>query len=170
MKLRLPWSRKSSPERSSPDEGKTTKEHIEIDPKIPREAIHQSFKGNPGPCPKCGDELSQSRQTYLVATRAGKRSADSFVMASDFGWFCRSCPTIVINVDEVGMLLGVGKPGWDIGSEFVVLGIVDLDAVPKSKRQLPLGEPGNPVPLVEFSNLLPPKRPRKAKRPKKRRK
>ena len=29
-------------------------------------------------------------------------------------------------------------------------GIIDLDAVPANKRHMLLGDPGNPVPLIEF--------------------
>ncbi len=44
-------------------------------------------------------------------------------------------------------------PHRDTGEEFVVMGIVDLDAVPEEKRDLPLGEEDNPIPLVEFTNV-----------------
>src|SRR5574341_92001 len=41
---------------------------------LPREAICQSFKGKPGLCPRCGGPLQQRSQTYLVATRRGRRT------------------------------------------------------------------------------------------------
>ena len=129
------------------------KGQIVIDPKVPREALYQSFAGQPGPCPKCGSELHMMAQTYMVATREGDRLADSFIIGGDFGWFCKSCPVVVINMVKVGEMLSFRKRGWDIGAEFLVLGIVNLDAVPASKRHLPIGAPGNPVPLVKFRNL-----------------
>ncbi|MBI3242605.1 MAG: hypothetical protein HYZ49_09970 [Chloroflexi bacterium] len=94
--------------------------------------------------------MKQERATYMIATRQGRRIADSFVLGGDFGWFCPACPTIVINGDRVSEMLGFGKQGWNIGSEWAPLGLVDLDAVPESKRHLPLGTDDNPYPLVEF--------------------
>lgn len=117
---------------------------------LPREAIYQSFKGKPGPCPRCGGRLQQRSQTYLVATRSGHRTTDPFMLGGDFGWFCADCPTVVINTDEVSMMLGHGAARWEVGTEFAVLGIVDLDAVPPNKRDLPLGGANNPIPLIEF--------------------
>lgn len=135
------------------------KEKNQIDIRTPRQAVYRSFEDKPGACPACGGELLQSMQTYMVATRQGKRLADSFMLGSDFGWFCRSCPLVVINTAEVGKMLSFGKARWKIGSEFLVLGIVDLDAVPTDKRRLPIGAPGNPIPLIEFSNLAASERP-----------
>lgn len=126
---------------------------VSLNLKTPREAIYQSFKGHPDACPKCHGELLRSTQTYMVATRYGKELGDTFVIGGDFGWFCTQCPVVVIDADRVGEMMSVGKPGWRVGPEFLVLGIVDLDAIPQNKRHLPLGAPGAPIPLIEFSNL-----------------
>ena len=72
-----------------------------IDITQPRECIYKSFKGDPGPCPRCGSMLHKEYQTYLIATRRGKQLADSFITGTDFGWLCPSCPTIVINPEDV---------------------------------------------------------------------
>jgi len=88
--------------------------------KIPRQALHQSFKGRPVACPRCGAELIQEYQTYTVATQQGKKIAVSFIVSGDFGWFCNSCPTVVINREEVGKMLSSQKSGWNISSEFLV--------------------------------------------------
>ncbi len=125
-----------------------------IDITIPRECIYQEFENEPGPCPRCGAGLQQSRQTYLIATRHGRTMADPFMVGSDFGWFCAACPTVVINPYEVKKLLSYGKPDWDIGPEFGVMGVIDLDAVPPDKANVPLGEDDNPIPLVEFTNVI----------------
>ncbi len=124
-----------------------------IDITEPRECIHESFKDHPGPCPRCGGFLQQSRQTYLVVTRRGRKIADSFIIGSDFGWFCTHCPTVVIDPADVSKMLQNTLPHWDVGSEFAVAGIIDLDAVPEEKRHLPLGDDDNPIPLVEFTNI-----------------
>jgi hypothetical protein len=39
------------------------------------------------------------------------------------------------------------------GGDFVVVGLVDLSAVPKDKRHLPFDDRTNPVPVVMFTNL-----------------
>jgi hypothetical protein len=124
-----------------------------IDITIPRECIYKVFEDAPGPCPRCGAGLQQSSQTYLIATRHGRNIADQFMIGSDFGWFCPNCPTVVINPHQVKEFLSFGKSGWDIGSEFGVMGIIDLDAVPPDKRNIPLGDDDNPIPLVEFANV-----------------
>jgi hypothetical protein len=124
-----------------------------IDITLPRECIYKSFEGHPGPCPRCSGPLQQSHQIYMIATRRGRQITDSFIASNDAGWFCTQCPTVVINPEEVSAALQYGLAKWDIGSEFVVLGIVDLDAIPEEKRHLPLGDDENPYPLVEFTNL-----------------
>ncbi|MFH1907310.1 MAG: hypothetical protein ABIL11_08015 [Chloroflexota bacterium] len=118
--------------------------------KTPREAIYKTFIGNPGPCPQCGGALKKSRQSYMVLTRSGNRMEDSFVIGSDFGWFCQSCPVVVLDKKELEKMMGFNKPGWKIGAQFAVAGIIDLDAVPADKQDLPLGAPGNPLPLIKF--------------------
>lgn len=124
-----------------------------IDVIIPRECIYQEFEDQPGPCPRCGGPLQQSKQSYLVVTRHGEEIADSFMIGGDIGWFCTRCPTVVINPEEVTKYLAHRLPHWDVGKEFTLVGIVDLDAVPEEKRDLPLGDDDNPIPLVEFTNI-----------------
>ncbi|MBI4769278.1 MAG: hypothetical protein HY784_02415 [Chloroflexi bacterium] len=72
-------------------------------------------------------------------------------MGSDFGWFCDNCPAIVINMAKVSKMLEHRLSHWEVGNEFAVLGIVNLDAIPEDKRDLPLGDDDNPIPLVEFT-------------------
>ena len=122
----------------------------EIDLSEPRQVVYQSFEGGPGPCPRCGGRLRQSKQTYSVATRRGRKLLDSFIMGSDFGWYCDACPVVVINSRQVSEMLGHSMPHWDVGNEFCVEGLVDLDAIPEHKRHLPIGGAENPMPLIEF--------------------
>jgi len=124
-----------------------------IDPSVRRMCIYQAFEGEPGPCPRCEGVLHQQYQTYAIATRRGNRLTDTFMIGSDFGWFCEDCPTVVINPAQVGEMLSFSRPDWDTGDAFAVLGLVDLDAVPKDKQHLPLGDDGNPIPLVEFTGV-----------------
>jgi hypothetical protein len=124
-----------------------------IDITIPRECVYQEFEEQPGPCPRCGGPLQQSSQTYLVITRHGEEMADNFIIGGDIGWFCTRCPTVVINPEELDKFLMHPLPHWDVGTEFVLVGIVNLDAIPEEKRDLPLGDDDNPIPLVEFTNI-----------------
>jgi len=182
MKLPLPW-RPRSTSRPEPGAEKTPlpEEESSIDITRPRECIYKSFEHHPGPCPRCGGSLQQSHQAYLIITRRGSKTTDSFVIGSDFGWFCTRCPTVVMDPADVSEMLQHKLPHWDIGSEFAVAGIIDLDAVPEEKSHLPLGDEDNPIPLVEFSNIsrersgvhparrAPGARKRKSKRKKRRR-
>lgn len=159
MKLPIPWRQRS------PAEPTPAADSPEIDLKLPRECTYRSFDREPGPCPRCGGRLYQRRELYLIATRRGPTLADAFMTSGDFGWFCAICPSVVINSRGVGSMLRYGKPGWDVGSEFTVLGLVDLDAVPPGKRNVPLGEEGNPFPLIKFTHAAGPGRPALSARP-----
>ncbi|MBS1251535.1 MAG: hypothetical protein MAG451_00568 [Anaerolineales bacterium] len=128
-------------------------EQLAVDVSEPRECIYKSFADDPGPCLRCGERLEQSAQPYLVATRRGKRITDSFITGSDFGWFCTNCPTVVIDPDDVDEMLQHPMSGWDVGEEFTVVGLIDLDAIPEDKQHLPLGDDDNPIPLVEFTSI-----------------
>jgi hypothetical protein len=75
-----------------------------------------------------------------------------FMVGNDGGYFCGRCPTVVLEHDSFRELavVGLGHAG---PAQFVVLGLVDLEAVPKEKSALPLGTDENPIPLVRFTNL-----------------
>lgn len=123
------------------------------DASIPRALVMREFTGDPGPCPRCGGELCQHSHSYLVATRRGEELTDFFILGGDFGWFCPDCPTVVINTQQVEEMLLGGAFRWDVGEEYAILGLVDLDAIPEEKEHLPLGSDENPIPLVEFTNI-----------------
>jgi hypothetical protein len=82
-------------------------------------------------------------------------------MGSDFGWFCDACPVVVINSRQVKEMLGHSMSPWDVGSEFCVEGIVDLEAIPEHKRDAPIGGADNPIPLIKFKDpgASPPRKP-----------
>ncbi len=165
MKLPIPWRRRPTGQPEPEIEEEPADEEAPIDITEPRECIYKSFEDHPGPCPRCGGPLQQSHQTYLILTTHGERIMDSFIIGSDFGWFCLHCPTVVIDPADVGEMLQFPLPHWDTGDQFVVAGIVDLDAVPEEKDHLPLGSEDNPIPLVEFTNLsggAQPRRPARA--------
>ena len=127
-----------------------------MDKTVERRAIYKTFKGNPGSCPQCGRKLKKSFQSYMVATRTGGKISDSFMVGGDYGWFCASCPTVVLDKNELERVLKFSLPGWNVGKEITVLGMVDLKKVPDDKKHLPLGAPGNPVPLIRFTGQAKP--------------
>jgi len=130
---------------------------MSIDFSVPREYIAWEGEGDPGPCPKCGAPLKQEYAMYMVLTRHGNEMADSFMTTSDEGWFCTQCPVLLLNPQAISEGLPFGFRKWDVGDEFAIVGIVDLDAIPPKKQDLPLGAPNNPVPLVEFCNVKGPR-------------
>jgi hypothetical protein len=112
---------------------------------------YRAFEDQLGACPRCGGALEQHYASFLISTRDRRGLADSFVSGSKAGWFCSQCPAVVISSNAVGELLSHQLPGWNVGQEFVVLGIVDIDSVPKEQKRLPLGRDDNPIPLIAFT-------------------
>src|SRR2546430_14340534 len=64
--------------------------------------------------------------------------------------FCIRCPTVVIDPAQVKRRLEHQLPHWDTGTDFAVLGLANLDAIPPEKADVPLGDEDNPIPLVRF--------------------
>jgi hypothetical protein len=123
-----------------------------VDLTLPRVCYYRAFGDDAGSCPSCGSVLIQHYASYLISTSEQGQAADSFISGSKAGWFCAQCATVVINSNAVGYLLSQRLPHWNIGQRFVVLGIVDFDAVPQEMRRLPLGSDDNPIPLVAFTH------------------
>ncbi len=73
-----------------------------------------------------------------------------FVIGNDGGCFCPHCPVVVLDYEE--FLEGVLAAGASQGTLFTVVGVVDWDAIPEDKRDEPIGEEDNPIPLVKFLN------------------
>jgi hypothetical protein len=93
--------------------------------------------------------------SYLMATRrAGK--VDLFMVGNDGGHFCGNCPVVVLDHDEFEQFAFIAL-SEDVRADFTVMGIVDLDAVPEDKRDVPFGDDTNPIPLVKFTNIDRPK-------------
>jgi hypothetical protein len=125
----------------------------------PREAIYQTLTGQSNVCPKCGGILHQQRKDYLIGNYEGDDELESFTTGANFGWFCDSCPVVVINLPDLHALLAHLPPDMPIGSNAIVIGIINIYAIPEKKRHMPIGIPENQIPLCMFTNLpvLPPK-------------
>jgi len=140
---------------TEPDSGAYPVEDEPLDFSVPRERYYGDFKDRPGPCPRCDGVLKQYRATYMVETYERGIPADDFIMGNDMGWFCGGCPAVVINTNVLKdfLMVQTARPDWAVGSEIDVIGIVDVDAIPEEKRNIPLGEKNNPIPLVDFTNV-----------------
>lgn len=117
---------------------------------IPRKMFWSADVGGTSTCPECGASLEKESQVFLVLHEKPGIATEQFISTND-GYFCPVCPTVVLDRESIAspfqVLVGP-HPG-----EITVRGIVDLEAIPEDKRDLPLGEPGNPIPLVRFTNL-----------------
>lgn len=110
--------------------------------------------GGTAACPQCGSRLEAEHHTYVLLVREGG-NFDSFVAGNDDGHFCPACPTVVLDHEAFSRFASLGT-GLDRG-DFLVPGLVDLEAVPEDKRHVPLGEDDNPIPLVQFTNYRAPR-------------
>ncbi len=107
--------------------------------------------GGTANCPECGSTLARGHHPYVMAIRE-RGDVRPFIVGNDGGYFCGQCPTVVLEHDSFRelALVSLGHRG---PAQFVVLGLVDLEAVPKGKSAVPLGTDDNPIPLVKFTNL-----------------
>jgi len=99
-------------------------------------------------CPECNKELVNENQMYLAAI-AGKTGLLSFMMTNNGGHFCPECPVVVLD-REIFINLAIAASGSPDEPVFAVAGIVDSDAIPEDKKDLPYGHDDNPIPLVKF--------------------
>ena len=102
-------------------------------------------------CPDCGTALESEQHTYMVVTR---RSGDMefHMVGNTAGHFCADCPVVVLDRIEFERFVALAARRTD-DVDYVVMGTVDLDAVPEDKRSLRFDDDTNPVPLVEFTNV-----------------
>ncbi len=118
---------------------------------VPRKMYWANEVGGTARCPDCGTALEKENHAYAVVTRE-KGRMQVFCVGPAPGHFCSTCPAVVLKLEDFYDLvaLAVGPHGTP---EFVVAGIVDLDAVPKEKAHLPFNQDTNPMPLVTFTNF-----------------
>ncbi len=105
-------------------------------------------------CPACGGKLTEEVLIYLVNAEDEPDELGSYIVSYDHGKYCNSCPVIVINEahfhDWIFRDVMSRERRRDDILEYEILGIVDIDSIPEEKRDLPLGEDDNPIPLVPF--------------------
>lgn len=118
---------------------------------IPRKVHWADGVGGRLFCPECKGTLEREHHAYMIAVRKGG-DIQPFIFGNDDGHFCSKCPVVVLDHSAFSRA-AVLAMGSSEGVQFIAMGIVDLDAVPKDKRHLPFDDENNPVPLVEFTNL-----------------
>jgi len=104
-------------------------------------------------CPECGTKLEKEYHAYAVAAGGGDDDDTLLLTGNDLGSFCPKCDVVVLDVRGFASHVSLGISPESRASKFVVLGIVDVDAIPEEKQNLPLGAKDNPVPLVKFTNF-----------------
>ncbi len=145
---------------------------IPVDLTLPRTVFYRAVETAPmSLCPGCDTTLSPEMGMYFVATQQGRRQGESFMMSGNFGFYCPACPTVVIDPEKLGQLFYAGAQKWDMGDACVVLGLIDLDAIPEEQRDVPFDELEE-LPLVPFEPgdrpRLPQKQPTRKPKPRRR--
>jgi hypothetical protein len=102
-------------------------------------------------CPRCGNPLVQKYQTYLVLLKHGSE-IDPFISGTNGGYFCASCPTIVLDREKFEEIIHLSFEKNKL--RYMVTGLIDMEAVPPEKRHRVHGEDDNPLPLVEFKEPM----------------
>ena len=125
-----------------------------FDASVPRRMFWSDKLVNKKKCPLCHSVLEDEHHTYAMAVRSGGETTP-LITGNDAGSFCPECPVVVLDrkgFERVVEGIAEERPDWGISGavRFVVLGIVNMEAVPEDKRHLPLGGDDNPIPIVEF--------------------
>lgn len=118
---------------------------------LPRKLHWSDEIGGYASCPDCGAPLEAEHHAYVLVTRRGG-DMDFHLVGNAAGHFCEKCPLVVLDRErfEDFVALAVGP---EDRVKYVVMGIVDFEAVPEDKKSLPFDDDTNPVPLVEFTNV-----------------
>jgi hypothetical protein len=125
-----------------------------FDASIPRKMFWSDKLVSKKKCPLCRSALENEYHHYIMAIQSGKETT-TLAIGNDYGAFCPECPVVVL--DRKGfesVVKDVLEKSPDRGMSgdvsFVVIGVVNIAAVPEDKSHLPLGGDDNPIPLVEF--------------------
>jgi hypothetical protein len=132
-----------------------------IDLSIKRKMVWSKDVSNSKLCPQCSRELETQYQMYMLAIKERKEVVP-FLTGNDAGSFCLQCPTVVLDFDKFEQLASAATRD-KYNTTFAVIGVVNRDAIPEDKADVPLGDDDNPIPLVEFiseSKQLPKSKPK----------
>lgn len=147
-----------------------------VDLTLPRISYDKNELTDNGRCPQCNTSLSKEYGSYMVALfdQQGK-VADAFTISGhDIGYYCPTCPTVVLDYDPLTKQLNAAQGYFkDVPTDTTmsVLGLLDIDAMaamdPESLEQYPIisFKPSPPARPQSFSAPKTKKqRPRKPKR------
>ena len=98
-------------------------------------------------CPSCHAHLKNEYRFYIIAIQEGRESR-YLQIGCDAGAFCPDCPTVVLDSEVIEDL--ISRDAETSFLKYAVLGMMNLDAVPEEKKDIPLGDDDNPIPLINF--------------------
>jgi len=125
-----------------------------FDASVPRKMFWSDKLVNKKKCPRCHSALENEYHIYGIAVVSG-RGTTTLITGNDAGSFCPECPVVVLDrkdFEQVMVDIVEERPDWGMSGSlrYIVIGLVDTEAVPEDKRHLPPGDEDNPVTVVEF--------------------
>ncbi len=99
-------------------------------------------------CPECDTELTEEGCTILLAVKSDTDEGE-FMTNLAGSHFCTNCPVVIFDIDKLEQAAKIGIRS-EKNLKYLIVGIVDLKAIPKEKRELEIGTDDNPMPLVHF--------------------
>jgi len=127
-------------------------EKYRFHPSVPRRMYPSNVIPLKNRCPECGAKPEREYHSYVVGAGEGGEET-RLLVGNNLGAFCPKCDVVVLDTEGFAGEVSLGIAPESGPSNIVVLGIVDIDAIPEEKRDLPLGAEDNPIPLVKFTNL-----------------
>ncbi|MHC4502664.1 MAG: hypothetical protein ACYTFI_05105 [Planctomycetota bacterium] len=113
-----------------------------------RRAIAYPAESLPRGCPSCNEELVSEHRPLAMGTHDAAKHTDLFIVGTEVR-FCPQCQVVVLNASQLDKMAAIGAPD---ALKYVVIGFIDIGAVPEDKRHLPLDEIEN-IPYVRFDSL-----------------
>ncbi len=121
-----------------------------FDASVPRKMFWSTDVGGTDSSPQCGSRLENESHSYLMLVRESG-NVQQFVVGNNDGYFCAGCPVVVLDHEAFARSAHAGNPS-SRSFEFIVPGMVDLDAIPEESANIPIGDDENPIPLMKSTN------------------
>lgn len=139
-KFRQAWQNNNLESPSATAETAADEPTAAVDLTIPRTCYDKNELTDNNHCPQCNTPLSNEYGSYMVALfdRQGK-IADAFTIGGrDIGYYCPSCPTVVLDNDPLIKYLSAAHNYLgDVPTDTImgVLGLLDIDAMANMDSQ-----------------------------------
>lgn len=135
----------------APSGASTQVEFGTLDVCVRRLAIYRRHVLSSDCCPECRGPLRQEMCVYAVCAST-RNGSTTYFAGSDFGWFCLNCPTVLIDRAGVESLLdNLADTGTSV-ENYVILGLVDLDAAEQGQSDRPIFDMDSPPEVIAFLN------------------